>query len=227
MLPDMRTISLGGVNCYLLGAGDGFVLIDTGLAAKRSELVRQLEAAGCAPGRLRLVILTHGDIDHAGNCAHLQATYGAPIAMHRAEAGMAEQGDMSWNRKVRPDRITAFGRVVMTIAGMMVRLSGARANVEVFSPDVFLEDGQSLTAYGLDASVVHIPGHSKGSIGILTCNGELFCGDLMMNMFRPAYHFMIDDLADFEASLVRLKGLEVRTVYPGHGRPFPMHACPR
>jgi len=32
---------------------------------------------------------------------------------------------------------------------------------------------------------------------------------------------MINDLADFNASLEKLRGLDIETVYPGHGRPFP------
>ena len=62
---EIRAISLHGrmyqVSCYLVRAGTGFVLIDTGLATRRAELRRALEAAGCRPGDLRLIVLTHGD----------------------------------------------------------------------------------------------------------------------------------------------------------------------
>ncbi|RLI67201.1 hypothetical protein DRO91_10540, partial [Candidatus Heimdallarchaeota archaeon] len=30
-------------------------------------LERELEKAGCKPGDLKLVVLTHGDFDHTGN----------------------------------------------------------------------------------------------------------------------------------------------------------------
>ena len=33
------------------------------------------ENAGCKPGDLKLVIITHGDLDHTGNCAFLQNKY--------------------------------------------------------------------------------------------------------------------------------------------------------
>lgn len=61
--------------------GDGFVLFDTGGSNQRAELQRELEQAGCRPGNLRLIVLTHGDFDHSGNPAHLRPVYGAPIAM--------------------------------------------------------------------------------------------------------------------------------------------------
>ena len=39
-------------------------------------------------------------------------------------------------------------------------------------------------------------------------------------MGRPNLHSLINDMAAARASLERLKGLGVGTVYPGHGKPF-------
>ena len=82
---------LGTVNCYVVDSGAGLVLIDTGSPNGRAVLVAELVRAGCRPGDLKLIVLTHGDFDHAGNAAYLREKYGAPIAMHRDDAGMAEQ----------------------------------------------------------------------------------------------------------------------------------------
>ena len=60
------SIRLGGANCYLATVGEGFVLIDSGTPEKRARLEAELERAGCRPGNLRLVALTHGDYEHAG-----------------------------------------------------------------------------------------------------------------------------------------------------------------
>jgi hydroxyacylglutathione hydrolase len=89
-------------------------------------------------------------------------------------------------------------------------------------PDLSIEDGYDLSEYGFDAQVLSIPGHSKGSIGILTASGDLFCGDLFINMDKPALNDIIDDSAAANASVERLKSLKIHTVYPGHGKPFPM-----
>lgn len=92
---------------------------------------------------------------------------------------------------------------------------------DTFEPDVYVEDGQGLTDYGLGATVLHLPGHTRGSIGVLTAGADLFCGDLLDSMGKPGLQFFIDDVAAAQASLERLRGLDVRTVYPGHGKPFP------
>jgi hydroxyacylglutathione hydrolase len=202
---------LGRVNCYLVQSGTGYLLIDTGASNSRADLEQELACAGCEPGKLVLIVLTHGDFDHTGNCAYLRERFGAKVAMHRDDSGMAQQGDMFWNRKSG----NAFLRL---LAPVLFRFSKSKR----FTPDLFLEDGSDLSEYGFDAQVVLLPGHSKGSIGILTAGGELFCGDLLENGKKPALNAIMDDVVAAQASIEKLKGLEVGIVYPGHGRPFPM-----
>lgn len=48
-------------------------------------------------------------------------------------------------------------------------------------PDLHVEEGYDLSGYRFDARVVELPGHSTGSMGILTANGGLFGGDLVMH----------------------------------------------
>jgi len=88
---ELKAINLGGVNCFLLKAGSGFVLIDTGFKSKRVRLEKELVKVGYKPGDLELIILTHGDSDHADNAAYLRDKYKAKIAMHKDDAGMVEK----------------------------------------------------------------------------------------------------------------------------------------
>ena len=216
----VKAINLGGVNCYLLAAGDGFVLVDTGYIGKRAQLEHALESAGCTPGKLKLIVLTHGDSDHADNCAYLRSTYGCLIAMHNLDAGMVEQGDMSWNRKARADRYSLVFRLI----GFIAKAFSGGSKFERFKPDIMIDERFDLASYGLNAKVLYIPGHSKGSIGILTDSGDFYCGDFAYNM--PGFQF-IDDIDDHARSMEKLKGLRIETVYPGHGKPFPMSALLR
>jgi glyoxylase-like metal-dependent hydrolase (beta-lactamase superfamily II) len=215
---EIKTISLGGVNCYLLKSQSGYVLVDTGFASRRAGLEKWLEAEGCRPGDLKLIVLTHGDTDHAGNAAFLREKFGAKIAMHRGDVAMAEQGDMASNRKSRPDRVSPVFRLLMWLGPVLF----PPGRFEKFRPEILVEDGQGLSGFGIDAEVVSIPGHSKGSIGVLTAGGDLFCGDLLANFGKPGFHMLIDDLTVARASVERLKKLGVKAVYPGHGKPFRM-----
>ena len=82
-------------------------------------------------------------------------------------------------------------------------------------PRLYLEEGDDLSEYGFDARVLHIPGHSKGSIAILTAEGALFCGDLLLYKDGPVLNSIIDDRAAAQASFERLKSLKANTVYTG------------
>jgi glyoxylase-like metal-dependent hydrolase (beta-lactamase superfamily II) len=204
-------LKLGRVNCYLAQARDGFVLIDTGGANARRVLEAALEEAGCMPGNLKLIVITHGDFDHIGNAAYLRRKYNAPIAMHPDDAGMADKGDMFWNRKTG-------SRIFRILARMLFRFGKENR----FKPDIVLGDEDSLGEYGMDATIFSIPGHSRGSIGVLTAAGDLFCGDLFDNTHTPVLNAIMDELEMAHASVAKLSKLVICCVYPGHGKPFHM-----
>jgi hydroxyacylglutathione hydrolase len=199
------------VNCYLVRTGDGFVLIDTGRTSKREVIEKECESAGCQPGNLTLIVLTHGDFDHSGNAAYLREKFGTQIAMHKDDSGMVERGDMLWNRKKQ-------NILIRMISKLFFRLSKS----DRFKPDLYIDEGYDFSGYGFDAKVLDIPGHSKGSIGILTASSDLFCGDLLANVDKPDMWSIIDDSVAAQASVEKLKSLQINTVYPGHGQPFAM-----
>ncbi|NDJ59814.1 MAG: MBL fold metallo-hydrolase [Chloroflexi bacterium] len=214
MSVDITPINLGISNCYLLNTGGGFVLVDTGAASRRAQLEAALAAAGCQPGNLALILLTHGDFDHSANAEYLRDRYGAPVALHADDVGMIMSQDMRWGRKPTPDRFLLFFRIISILAPV--------AAPKPFQVDHSFRDEFDLAPFGLTAEIIPLPGHSKGSVGVLTEERDLICGDLLMSVFRPQLHFLIDDMAAARASIESLKGRDVRTVYPGHGRPFPM-----
>ena len=217
MQQEIKTITLplpfklGSVNCYLVQTDSGYILIDTGTSNKRGELLRELENAGCKPDNLKLIVLTHGDFDHIGNAAYLCERFGAKIAMHKDDSGMAEHGDMFWNRK-------SGNVLIKMIAPILFRFKKSNR----FEPDLFIEDGYALSEYGFDATVLAIPGHSRGSIGILTASGDLICGDLFDNTDKPVLNSIMDDLVAANASVEKLRSFAINTVYPGHGKSFPL-----
>jgi len=198
------------MNCYLIKTDKGCFLIDTGIKKKRHQLEVELDNMGCKPGDLKMIIITHGHLDHVGNAAYLRDRYGVKLAMHREDVRMTESGDMFIDTK---------GGILIGFIGVLMRLFGL-SEYERFIPDIFLENGQDLSEYGLLASVIHTPGHSKGSISILTDEGELFCGDIYGNAKKPEKTTLIDDQIMFEISVDKIRKLNSVRIYPGHGKPF-------
>ena len=201
-----------GMNCYLIKTEAGCFLIDTGIKKKRAQLEQELIEAGCSPGDLKLIIITHGHIDHVGNAAYLRDIHGAKIAMHGGDSAMVNSGDMF---------IDTQGGIVIGLAGAFMKMLGL-SDYERFAPDIVLEDGQDLSPHGLDATVIHTPEHSEGSISIRTVEGDLFCGDLFNNTNKPEKASIIQDPEKLEASVEKIRASEYKTVYPGHGKPFRM-----
>ena len=178
-------IKLGLVNCFLIKGKVGYILVDTGYPRKRKLLTKKLEELGIKKGDLRLLILTHQDFDHTGNAAFIREKYDVKIAIHKEDSEAVERGDMLWNRKGR----NIFTRIILKFLLFILRMG----KFKKFSPDMFLEEGDSLSEYGIEAKIIHIPGHSKGSIGIITKENNLICGDLFMNTGKkPGKSSLVD-----------------------------------
>ncbi len=207
---------MGSVNCYLVRTNAGFILVDTGSPKNCMGLENALEQAGCNSENLNLIVLTHGDFDHTGNAAHIKKKYDTKIAMHPEDSQMVEQGNMFLNR----------GKGNFFQSWLVKTLFGFGKS-QRFKPDLEITDGFDLTEYGFQAKVIHIPGHSKGSIGILTTDGNLICGDLFQNTDKnnnPKINSLMDDLETAYKSIGTLKNLNIDTVYPGHGNSFTMNS---
>jgi hydroxyacylglutathione hydrolase len=208
---DIKTIELSFVNAFLIRVDEGFILIDTGLAMHWKKLDGELDSAGCFPDKLKLVILTHGDFDHTGNCVKLKEKYNCRIAMHKDDSAMVEKG-LTLKRNTRTLQAMVFS--------LIRRLFRKKFTFDKFKPDIYLTDGQNLTEYGFNAKIIHIPGHTKGSIGILTGDGDLFAGDTFTNRRNPEVANYIENSLDLKNSIDRLKKMNIKMIYPGHGKPF-------
>ena len=198
-----------GMNCYLVQTASGFYLIDTGVKKQRKQLEKTLSEAGCKPGDLKLIILTHGHIDHIGNAAYLRGKYGAKIAMHSGDVNMVTGGGMFAD---------APPNMMIKIVGFFMKLTGL-SDFETFTPDILLDDKQNLKEHGLDATILYTPGHSKGSISIQTADGTLFCGDIFSGSMEDVTT-LVDDQTNLIKSVKQLNALDIESVYPGHGNPF-------
>ena len=207
----IKIIELTFVNAFLVKVNEGFILIDTGLSMHWEKLDSELILAGCLSDKLKLIILTHGDFDHTGNCVKLREKYKCRIAMHKDDSFMVENG-LSLKRKTRTLQAMMFS--------LIRKLFRKKFAFDKFMPDIYLTDGQNLNEYGFNAKVVHIPGHTKGSIGILTGDGDLFAGDTFTNRRKPEVANYIENSLDLENSINRLKKMDIKMIYPGHGKPF-------
>ncbi|WP_251091613.1 MBL fold metallo-hydrolase [Streptomyces sp. Caat 7-52] len=202
------------VNAYLL-LGRHPILVDAGTPGSGLRITEQVAAHGVNPEDVRLVVVTHGHIDHFGSAAELHRLTGAPIAAHTADLGPYRTG-----RAREPYLPTGpMGR-------LMARNPKLHEKAEPFEPDILLRGERGLADFGLDARIIPTPGHTAGSVSVLTDDGDLVAGDLIANSFmglikgRPANPPFHDDPLANLGSLRAMLALKPTRLHVGHGTPL-------
>jgi hydroxyacylglutathione hydrolase len=228
-MQDIIRLDLGTVNCYLLPVENGFILVDTGgysfqgdpTDSKCDLLDKKLIENCCIPGKLLVVILTHGDVDHIANCKHLQEKYHVKILIHKDDLFLTH--DLSVEKVLSNFK---FKSLVFSMISKIMSYPIKKMTAKIvklfkeFSVDGFIDENTNLLQYNLDAHIIHLPGHTKGSIGIITKDGNLISGDTFTNIKKPSIAMNAIDFSIMKESINRLKTNSIKTVYPGHGKPF-------
>jgi len=214
----VHAVPLGLSQAYLLESDAGLVLIDAGSPHQERVILRHLQAlrsADASPPNLkrmpfiRLIFITHAHLDHYGSAAALRRLTGAPVAIHRADAEAMARGETRLG--------SARGRGKLMWA--LLPLVELCLRPEPVTPDILLEDGDRFADFGLNAKVIHTPGHTLGSSCLIVEERLGFVGDLLTNTGRPRLQRLYaEDWSLLKQSYARLQGTELETVYPGHGR---------
>jgi glyoxylase-like metal-dependent hydrolase (beta-lactamase superfamily II) len=182
----------GGIfetNCFLVEAPEGSILFDAPQGA--CEWLRSIDA------HPKLLLLTHGHIDHVQDVARVKRHFGCPIACHRLTAPMIYDREFFRN-------------------------FGFELEIEPAEPDFLIEETPRRNFLGAVFQVLEIPGHCPGSLCFLSHKDKLLIGgdvlfagsigrgdlpggdmDLLINGIRKKLFPLGDDVI----------------VLPGHGTP--------
>jgi len=199
-------IQCGMNNCYLLSQGDNTILVDTATSAHKRKILR-----ACRGRNVRLIVLTHGHYDHAQNAAWLSRELGAPVAMH--------PGDVPLLTDMLAEPLQSPFWTGKILIWFMKLSKGKFPKAKPVESAIELREGLSLAEYGVEARIIELPGHTRGSIGVVAAEG-LIAGDALTNLFPPAGKAALySDKAAMEASAAKAGALGELTVYFGHGKP--------
>ncbi len=211
-------IPLLASNAWLVPAGEGVVLVDAGVPGMAGRLFGALAQHGVRPEAIRLIVISHVHYDHVGSLRAVQARSGAPVMVHAVEKDLLAHGKV-----VVPGGTNLYGVAATTLLKGMVRALPVR--LAPCRAEHVVSGGESLADFGLEARVLHTPGHTAGSITVLCSNGDAVVGDLAVNHYPfgrgPIYPPFADDGQAVYASWRRLLEAGATRIYPGHGAPFP------
>ena len=203
---------------------DPLTMIDTGISTDEcyATLLAGLAEHNVSLADVGRVILTHKHIDHIGNAWRIQQATGAEVLIHESEIAEITQVDADAAR-FKALAIECLDRWNVPREIQEEMDSVPKWQIESV-PAKELVDAQEISLGDASLTVVHTPGHSRGSI-CLKYGDMLFSGDHVLPDISP--NIGAGDLLHpgllrmFFASLEKIQrvGADLQ-IMPGHGQPF-------
>ena len=185
------TVGTMGTNCYIIDGGSGkCAVVDPG--ADIEKITSAVESKGLT---VEKIILTHAHFDHMLALEELRRLTGAPLLIYKDEAGL--------------------------LADCNKNLLHRYADVDVppEPAEVLLSDGDVITVGDGRLTVMHTPGHTRGSVCYFVGgDGDILTGDTLFRDSIGRYDLPGGDFMTLLHSLGALASLEgEHKIYPGHG----------
>ncbi len=177
------------------------ILIDTGYISDFHETERLITELGVNLSDISLIINTHTHCDHIGGNQIIQQKSGCDIALHKAGKHFIDTQDdwSTWWKYYNQE--ADFFRCTKTLA-----------------------DGDIIAIGPHEFQVIYTPGHASDGIvlynrreKILISSDTLWENDIAVMTLQVEGSMA---LFHMQESLRKLESLDVRRIYPGHGRPF-------
>ncbi len=177
-------------NCFIVQSGKEAFVIDPSINEK--TVLSELKKRELS---LKGILLTHGHFDHIWRAKELKEATGAPVYVHELDAEM-----------LTDSRKNAFA----TFTG---------GNFVIDEADVLLHAQDKLSLGDEEITVMHTPGHTKGSVCFDT-GDSLITGDTIFAEGFGRCDLYGGDMSALKQSIKMLTEMaktESRWIYPGHG----------
>jgi hydroxyacylglutathione hydrolase len=199
----------GRCNVYLLEDDGGVTLFDGGART----MTRAVASAGAKLGGIRRVVLGHGHTDHRGVAPAL----GVPVLCHPDEVQDAEG---SGGFRYWPDGLAGLPTPLRLFHRLLHRYAWDAGPVKISDT---VREGDEIAGF----SVIDLPGHAPGQIGLwresdrLALSSDCFYTldmwgrDCPPRLPERIYNF---DTEQARASIRKLAALEPAAAWPGHAK---------
>lgn len=181
------------VSAWLITSPNGHVLIDTLYGPYTSQLLGNVRTLGFDPKDIKLVVVTHGHVDHAGGIGQLRSELAPGTRFAMTQEGWREGKEKS---------------------------SHPRWPWVMIEPDIVLTDGQTVTGGDVAIQAFETPGHTMGTASFAfdaRDGGRTYraftVGGLGLNRIRGP-----EQVESFIASVKR-----IRTLTQDGARPVELH----
>ena len=202
-------------NLFLVRGRERDLLVDTGLglAPLRTQLAELFE-------RPVIVVATHRHFDHTGGLHEFDE-----VVIHRADADAVASAEGFASLLIEdypPEELSGYEAPASLLTALPHEgFDVAGYRVEPVAPTRVVEEGDVLDLGDRRFEVLHLPGHTPGEIGLWEQEtGALFSGDCVYESGLLLDELPESNIADYVASMRRLREVPVRIVHGGHDDSF-------
>ena len=208
-------------NVFWIAARDVDLIVDAGCGI--APLAPELERLGRDPSRPVIVVATHAHFDHIGGMHEFDERL-----VHPSEAGLLAEPEPPvaltadrWDPEVRAD-LDAIWPVpeVLIDALPFSSFDPSTHRILPAPPTRLVAEGDLVELGDRTFEVIHLPGHSPGSIGLweeateMLVAGDAVYDDTLLDTLPDS------DIASYLTTMRRLRELPARVVHGGHGASF-------
>jgi glyoxylase-like metal-dependent hydrolase (beta-lactamase superfamily II) len=145
LFDNLYVIGRTGTASYAITTSAGIILIDSGYPNDvDGVLLAGMKQLALDPAQVKIVVITHGHVDHFGGAAYLQEHYGAHVYVSQPD----------WDLMEHPPARRA-GKAPTSPPPVLPK------------HDMVMAEGQPIVLGDEKISVVAIPGHTPGSMGLI------------------------------------------------------------
>jgi len=198
-----------GGHVYVI-VDDGITLVDTGMSGSKKAILQAIKSLGFGPADIKRIVITHGHVDHIGGLKALCDETRAEVMAGEADADVIE----GKKPMVVPKMPFPMSLLVLVLRPFF-KFTPARV-------DRRLKDGDTIPVLG-GLTVVGLPGHSPGSIGLYSPSKKLlFSGDALRmkgeEFTKPLNYDQ--NKAQSLASIKKMGSLDYEIMFSGHSQPI-------
>ncbi|GGB04625.1 subclass B3 metallo-beta-lactamase BJP-1 [Mucilaginibacter rubeus] len=192
--------------CYLITTSGGNILVNTGLASSEQQITANIKTLGFKVSDTKILLTTQAHFDHMGAMAAIKKITKAKMMVDEGDAAVVADGGLSDY--------------------------DLKGDVRTFRPvkaDRILHNGDSIKLGNMKLTILHHPGHTKGSCSYLfdVKDNKRNYRVLIANMPTIVTDKKFSDISsypgianDYAYTLKAMKGLKFDIWLASHGSQF-------
>lgn len=203
-------VGASDITSFLFKTRDGFILMDGGYDTTAPQILANIRTLGFDPKQVKILLNTHGHLDHAGGFAQLKRETGATLYASALDGALMARGGKG-----------DFGL-------------GDIAPYPAVTPDKIVSDGGKISLGGLTLTAHLTPGHTRGctswtfpiKVAGKVRQALLLCSNSVLPMYRLAgpRESYPGIAADYEKSYAFWRAAPCEVFLASHGFFFDMQS---